>query len=275
MTLVHGMPEADYHAHEALSASGAKLLLKAPALFDYARRHPKTTRTFDYGHAAHARVLGAGAEVRVIPEAMLAANGAASTTAAKAFIAEARADGATPIKPEEAVRIDAMAEQLIRHRMAARLLVEGDPEVSLFAEHPTAGVPIRGRLDWLGRGIISDYKTTTCADPAYFARSTVPAYGYHISAANYLDLARANNIDAMAFAFIVQEKEPPYLVEVIEIDNAGIAHGAARMTRAAEIFRDCTESGLWPGYTRDDTWTTVRLPSWVWTDNNPHEEHVL
>lgn len=271
-SIVRGMPEADYFAHPALSASGAKLLLQAPALFQHERTNPRTSRAFDYGHAAHTKVLGVGAETRVIPDDILGANGATSTKAAKDFIAQARADGAVPIKPDEAARIDAMADQLSSHTLAMRLLSEGEPEVSLFAEHP-AGVAVRGRLDWLGRRIVTDYKSTTCADPKWFARSAVPAYGYHVSAAHYLDLAAANDLDVAGFAFIVQEKNPPHLVEVIELDAFALDRGAQLMHRAAEIFRDCTESGLWPGYGRSDRWTTVSLPPWALSDTNYHEEH--
>jgi len=270
--IVRNLPEEDYYSNPALSASGAKLLLKAPALFRHRQDHPKTSKAFDFGHAAHTKVLGVGKPAVAIPDEVLASNGAASTVAAKAFIAGARAAGQVPLKSDEVAQIDAMADQLASHTLAMRLLSEGEPEVSLFAQHE-AGVGVRGRLDWLSPRIVTDYKTSTSADPNVFARVTAPAYGYHISAANYLDLCAANDLDVAGFAFIVQEKEPPYLVEVIELDDEAIARGRELMSRAAEIFRDCTAAGTWPGYGRVDRWTTVSLPPWALRDDFQHEEH--
>jgi hypothetical protein len=51
---------------------------------------------------------------------------------------------------------------------------------------------------------------------------------------------------------------------VVELDHDALAWGAERNTRAREIFRDCTESGIWPGYQADGTHTTVSLPGWAY-----------
>ena len=43
-------------------------------------------------------------------------------------------------------------------------------------------------------------------------------------------------------------KDPPYLVNIAELDDDAIRAGRARLRDACEIFRDCTETGIWPGY---------------------------
>ena len=88
-------------------------------------------------------------------------------------------------------------------------------------------------------------------------------YGYHMQHAWYLDLARDLGHDASAFAFIVQEKEPPYIVTVVELPPALVDVGRERNRRALERFRDCTESGLWPGYVPDDTFAQPSAPRWA------------
>jgi hypothetical protein len=255
--------EATYHGdRESLSVSGAKVILKAPALFRWQQDHPAYKRVFDYGHAAHAKVLGVGSEVRVIPEELLGANGATSTKAAKEFIAQARAEGATPIKPEEAEQIDAMADRLSEHTLAMRLLSEGRPEVSAYALDEPTGVVRRGRMDWLGAWILTDYKTAASADPDVFVKAAAN-YGYHMQAAWYLDLARDLDHPGKAFAFIVQEKDAPYLVTVIELPRELVDVGRRRNRAALERFRDCTETDLWPGYVPDDQFAQPTAPAWA------------
>ena len=64
--IVHNLPEADYHAHPALSSTGARKLLppSCPAKFEWERRHPTPpTRAMREGHAAHRMILGVGVEV--------------------------------------------------------------------------------------------------------------------------------------------------------------------------------------------------------------------
>ena len=58
--LVLDMPEAEYHALDSLSSTGARRLIApgCPALFDYERRHPRTpTPAMRLGRAAHRPVM--------------------------------------------------------------------------------------------------------------------------------------------------------------------------------------------------------------------------
>lgn len=260
--------EEDYHRDpHSLSHSGAKTLLKAPALFRHEQQHPVFKKVFDFGSAAHAKVLGVGAEIRVIPPAMLASNGAASTKEAKAFIAEARASGAIALKPDEAQQVDDMAEQISRHRLAAELLSEGQAEVSAYARDEATGILRRCRFDWLGPAIATDYKSAVSADPNAFRKSAAD-FGYHQQHAWYLDVARELGHTAAAFAFIVQMKTPPYLVSVVELVPAAVERGRELNQRALEIYRDCTATDHWPGFVRDDAFASIDLPPWAYYDND-------
>ena len=248
------IPEAEYHSdRDSLSVSGAKVLLKAPALFRWQQDNPVHKDVFDFGSAAHALVLGAGMEsIYVAPFADW------KTKAAQAM-------GLSPILPSDWLKVCDMADVLSSHRLATRLLSEGQPEVSAYALDEATGVVRRGRFDWLGAEILTDYKTAISSEPTAFVKAAAN-FGYHMQAAWYADLAADLDHPSAAFAFIVQEKEAPYIVTVIELPPELVDIGRARNCRALERFRDCTETGLWPGYVPDDTFAQPAAPRWALYD---------
>jgi hypothetical protein len=243
------VPEEQYHAHPALSVSGAKKLLppSCPALFHHERTTAKKPRReFDFGHAAHLVVLGAGPELHVV--------GADNylTKAAKQERDEAHARGAVPLLPAEFDTVQAMAAAIRRHPRAAELFSDaGIAEQSLFWTDQETGVPCRARLDWLSRRVV-DYKTTTDVSPGAISR-TVEKFSYHQQAHWYLDAAVYLDLveEDAEFLFVFQDKNPPYLVTVVELDDTAMRIGRERNRLAREIFRDCTEAGVWPAYSND------------------------
>jgi hypothetical protein len=261
--LYEDIPEVEYHRDTlTLSFSGAKTLLKAPALFRYQQTHPVQSNAFDFGSAAHALVLGAGEDsIYVAPYDTW------QTKAAQTERRLAREMGLSPVLPADWLVVCDMADELARHRLASQLLSEGNPEVSAYALDEPTGVTRRGRFDWLGPRVVTDYKTAATADPYAFGR-TAAAYSYHQQASWYLDLAADIGHPAEAFAFIVQMKDPPYLVSVVELDARAIDRGRELNRRALEMFRDCMASDLWPGFIGDDTFATVSLPAWAFYDDH-------
>src|SRR5665647_1017828 len=145
------MPELEYHASPGLSSTGMKWLLRSPKHYRQNMDHRVEKAAFDLGHAVHAKVLGVGMGVAIIPEDLLASNGAASTKDAKEFIAVSRAAGLVPVKADLVAKVDAIAEAVLANPKAHALLsLDGDTEVSLFADDPDTGVHMRGRIDYLG-----------------------------------------------------------------------------------------------------------------------------
>lgn len=277
---VYTLSDADYHADPisggSLSASGAKVLLESPARFDYERTHPQPPRAnFGFGHVAHTLVLGTGVEIAVIEAADY------RSKAAQVERDAAREAGATPILRPEMDRALAMVEALARSPLTSELFQvgTGQAEASLFWRDEPTGITRRARLDWLPNvrfgapTVILDYKTAENANPSHFGR-VIANYGYHISAANYIDGVRAvRGDDDVRFLLVVQDKTPPHLPAVIEIDAEDVDLGRRLMERACEMFRDCTEAGVWPGYGTDVR--TVKMPTWarreqeahLWTEN--------
>ena len=249
------MPEAEYHASPGLSATGMKWILRSPAHYRARMAQPGESAAFDIGHAVHAKILGVGADITVIPEDILASNGATSTKEAKAFIAKARGDGLTPIKADVLDAINATAEAVLTHPKAARLLaLEGPVEVSLFATDPDTGVSLRGRLDKLattssGRLVNVDIKTTTDVR-RHKIRRAIEDYGYDIQSETYRHLIRLthDSADVAPTHLIFVEKEPPHEVRVIQLAHEDwITGGAMRMRRAINTYARCIATDTWPG----------------------------
>lgn len=259
---VYEMPADAYHAHAALSSTGARKLLapSCPALFKWERDHGQThKRVFDFGHAAHKLVLGDGPELVVVDAADW------RTNAAKEQRDAAYADGKVPLLPPEFETVQLMAAEQRRHP-AAFERGSGKPEQSLFVKDEATGVMLRARIDWLpepsdGRMVLVDYKTTISAEPRAFARS-VANYGYFAQAAFYIEIVKALGIaDDVEFRFIAQEKTAPYLVTVFELDAVALDIGKRRNRESIEIFAECTATDTWPSYTSEVE--TIALPAWL------------
>lgn len=246
------IPEETYHALPGLSSTGVKRMLQAPAVYDWYARNPQPfKKAFEVGHAVHGKVLGVGLPAAVVPADMLAANGAASTKEAKAFVAEARAAGKVVLKQEEWDRVDAMAEAVLAHSDASRLVAAGKPEVSLIWDDPFTEVRCRGRLDYWHEGpnIAIDLKTVQSADPSRFAR-TAADLGYDVQAGHYQEgTAYARGAKFIPrFLHVLVAKEPPYLVSVVELDADFLDVGQAKAHQAIRLYAQCAAANHWPGF---------------------------
>jgi hypothetical protein len=265
---LYSISESAYHLDPvpggSLSASGAKRLLECPAKFRWEQTHPVHKSVYDLGHAAHKYVLNEGADIREIDAANYL------TKAAKEAKKDAYAAGMIPLLTHEHETVKAMAAMIRRHPIASILFdpANGTPEQSIFWFDEEFGVMRRSRLDWLpnpqsnGRLIIVDYKSAASADPNVISRS-VASFDYHMQDDTYREAVQAVGLggDDTAFLFVFQERTPPYLVTVVELDAEARQVGHERNRRALEIYRDCSASGYWPGYS--DSIELISLPKWA------------
>lgn len=210
---------------------------------------PTDKKTFDIGRAAHSAVLGKGGEYVAIPDGLLASNGAASTKAAKEFIASAREAGMTPLKSSEVDGIEAMRE--VAHKRLADIGVTLDPARSeLVALAEIDGIWCRSMLDHvpLDAGApIYDLKTCESAAPAACEKS-IMNYGYDVQAEHYRQVWKAATGEDRPFRFIFQEKSAPYEVCVVELGDDSLMMARKKIARAREIWRICLRDNHWPGY---------------------------
>lgn len=258
--ILEDLDEASYHQRKELSSTGARRLLDSPARFRYWEDNPQPPKAaFDVGTAAHTKILGTGSTVVVYPPEHLTASGNVSTKAATVEWAdEQRAAGLIPIGATDARRVDAMAEAVLADRDARGILetITGR-EVSIIQE--VEGVPVRARFDLYDGARGADLKTTRDASPRAFNRS-IGNLGYHIQSAWYDDAHRAETGRPLqSFEFIVIESAPPHLVGVYRLDVMWQDVAAGMTQKARALYRECTESGVWPAYGAQ----TLTAPTWA------------
>jgi hypothetical protein len=274
----------DYHGDPvdggSLSSTGARKLLtpSCPALFKHwrDREEREAKAAWDEGHAAHKLVLGVGPELVVVTDEDGKDPNEWRTNAVKAKVKAVRDSGAVPLKPAQMERVTAMAAALRAHPWAAQLFQpgSGEAEQTIVWRDSLTGVWCRALLDWLPgqvpgrRFIFRDYKTGATSSVMKPDR-TIDDFGYYFQAAFHLAGLRALNLadeDAQAL-IVLQCKEPPHLVRVVQPDPTAMRIGAVRVREAIDVYADCRgreergEPNAWPSWSDDVE--MVSLPPWT------------
>jgi len=248
-----GVTNADYHRDPALGSTSLKTLAtKTPAHYKHDQTHPKFSDAFTLGTAAHSVIL----EDDITGIVVVTADNWL-TKAAKEHKAAALAEGKQPLLGKEFDQVMAMRNAVYNHPKAASLLTKHKAEESVFWDED--GLTLKCRPDAWRPGQLIDLKTTVNADPREFGK-TAHNFGYHQSAAHYIDGVKAATGEELPFTFVLVEKTAPYLVSVVELDWEAIDLGRALNDRAKRIYRECTETGNWPGY---PTAEPIALPTWA------------
>lgn len=272
MSINRDLSEADYHRDtEHLSASGAKVLLgKRPPAED--------SDAIQFGRLVHTVILEPhkldryavlNADVIGVKKDGSKATNPKNTDAWREAVFKAERDGLIVIDGRTLAKAQALADAVTSHPEAGRLLAAAvEHEVSMFAEHPT-GAPVRGRLDLLGPDFVADIKTCRDGNPEDFGR-VMDKLMYHVSAANYIDLARANGYaDVDRFDLICVETEPTlsgkYRVSVLEVHGDAIDKGRDLMAEACSRWLANGRVIDLPDY--GDGRHVVDLPPWAY-DND-------
>lgn len=263
---VKQISDGEYFADPALDQSALKRFMVSPLSYvDYLDHGLDVSGdALEFGKAAHALVLGTGAEIVERPNLR--------TKAGRAEMEELKARDAAVLSAADLSKAEAMAAVTSPYFDA----IPGRPEVAVFADDPASGLELKGKYDWLpdapdedGVLRIRDYKTTA-SDPRDFPRDAA-RLGYHIQAAFYMMLYRLGGyMDPIGFEFVVQEKKRPYDYMVWrmaedsqEIGMAG-EHIAQALDELAGFKRD--SPGDWRQrmacYGLDKTPRDVRFTGW-------------
>lgn len=268
----HDLTESDYHAQTGektplFSYSIAKTLLHKSAEHAY-RQHPllgneKTapTKAMDKGSIIHGLLLGSGQEIVTIEADSF------RTNAAKELRDLAYSEDKIPILEKDWTAILEGVETIKYNikQLAPYFFDPHDSELSVRWEMDN-GVKCQSRIDWVGqhkegRLLITDLKTIS-ADNHTKLDTHIINFGYDIQEAMYKQAAEktwpdfAGRID---FEFIFVEPEPPYMVSVVETDSSMSWLGEHKLQRAADKWKECLESGVFPGYGRQ----VVSAPGWA------------
>jgi len=275
--LVDGMPEDVYHADPvpewSLSSTGARLITQhgGQAKYRHLRDHPAPSRpVWELGRALHGRVLGTGTGYVVPVDEHGEPYAEWRTARAKAQCADIRAAGYVPLKAHDALRVELMADRLLEHPDARELLENtiGRPEVSGFVRDPEHGVWLRARWDYLpdtdgGLLVIPDLKSAHDASDPGMSKA-MGDNGLHRQCDWYERVAKLLGLaEDVVVVLIAQDKEPPYLVNVVRPARHDLVRGGLLNDLAVERFAQCKASGVWPGY--GDALHTVEVAGYVAT----------
>lgn len=222
-------------------------LRKSPAHYLYAVTHEReTTAALAFGTAAHKYILE--------PEDFwncyaIAPKVDRRTKAGKeeyaAFLEQSA--GKTIITQEDLETIKQMDEAIMQNESAIRLLKTGQHEVPIEWTDPDTGEECKCRPDCITGDYIVDYKTTTSCEGNAFEYSC-RKYGYKLQAAMYTEGMFNATLESKKFAFVAQEKNPPYAVRVYFCDPGFVEEGMEMFRELIRLYHRCKETDEWPGY---------------------------
>ena len=207
------------------------------------------TAAMKFGRAVHCRLLE---PVEFSRQYVVAPECDRRTKEGKAIWTQLLESGKEVISADDMETIQAMEWEF-----PANLIRGAQTEVPLYWTDAETGVECKGRLDAITEDYVIDYKTTTNAATDAFMREAI-RYGYDLQAAMYLEAARANGYNPKGFIFIAQEKNAPYLVNVLHAGEAFIDRGMWIMRGLLAKYKECSDSGNWPGYGENE----LILPEW-------------
>ena len=259
--LYPGIPEAEYHADDALSQSGAKLILDAPARYRWDRDHQhEPSEAQELGSITHAIALGQP-DVHHLVDA-----DSWRTAKARTERDEARAAGLIPVLPAQFAKAQAMADALRNHPyVGAVLAADGDNELSMWWEDTRTGIACRGRLDALrvdanGTHVLVDVKTAANVAPRPFGKSAAD-HGYHLQAWAYLDGYRTLTGHDAAYVLVVVESTEPYWVAPYTLTTLQLDAGREKWETALDLYAECVATNTWPAYPTDPQ--PIEMPTWA------------
>lgn len=253
---------ATYRQWDAVNASFLKVVAKqSPAHAQYEREHPTDSTALAFGRMLHTlcvETLDFATSYAIAPDVDR------RTKAGKAALAEFEALSADKevIKQADYDTARAMAKAIRAHPKAKIFLSDGRPEVCAVWDDDEAGIRCKGRYDHLHnhKPVIADIKSTRDATARPFQRSIIE-YGYHLSAAFYLDGLHALTGQRGSFVWIAAEKSEPWGVITYHADARTIEAGRHAYKRALFVVKQCMETRVWPCYSQE--LVSMTIPDWL------------
>lgn len=248
----------EYHRLPGLSASRAIALINdSPYHCKYLVDHGdvKPTKEMDLGSVIHRMVLGKGKSYACLPYDDW------RTKDARADRDKARASGLIPLTHVQHTKCEETAAAVTRALTEIGIRMSGQSEVAV--EWHEGDVQCRNMFDHVNfdTGEILEIKTTGDANPARVERRA-EEMGYRISAAAYIRslLAYRPGLSGrISYTFLFVETDPPYAVYPPEPDHLFLETGERDWLRAVATWRQCTQTGRWPGY---QDFKSISRPLW-------------
>lgn len=272
------MTEKEYRQHPEISRSDLWKIRTTPEKFKYEMENPEPpSPALLFGQLIHGMLLlpdeAFTAQFAVAPNVDRRTKGGREEYAD--FLA---ANEGKTIVPHDMYDLACAMGEAALGVPFVRKLLDGDREVPFFWRDELTGEACKCRTDCLTRIgdtlVIVDYKSTTDASADAFQRDAF-RYGYDFQSAMYSDgvlhnlantdvLTALNNGTAPKFVFIVQEKDPPYAVNIFEADKFFVQHGYDIYRELLGTYHYCRANDDWYGYLgRTQDINTLGIPAWM------------
>jgi len=262
------MNEREYNEAEGIRRSDLWRMEESPEKFKYFLDHPaESTPALVFGAAAHKMVLeskGFEEEYAVAPNVDRRKKEGKEIW--ERFVEENT--GKTVISTDDMLKINEMNKAIGNCKLAVKLLTgKGVTEEAFFWTDPETGEKCKIKVDrmvtWKRRKYVIDYKTSASAETNRF-NSSIWKYGYQVQAAMYTEgVMRSKKMRKRpGFLFVVQEKEAPYSVNVIEVSEEVMNAGDAKFHQLLEKYHACRVADQWPGYVGDVP-NDAFVPTWM------------
>lgn len=147
-----------------------------------------------------------------------------------------------------------IATSIHSHRIARNIIKDGIREAAVIVRCPETGLILKVKPDLITTpyGHLVDFKSTR--DAMSIEREIFSRYGafYILNMAFYdyvLNLAGIAKISNLAKATIIAiEKEPPYGIRTIFLDQGNLDFGLEWVKHALRKIKNSLDSGVWEGY---------------------------
>lgn len=273
------MTEKEYRANPAISRSELWRIRESPEKFKWYQEHPEpATPALIFGTAVHKLLLEPDTfnqEFAVAPDFDRRTKD--GREAYNAFLSDSF--GKTVISLADYEKAQEMVKKALESPFAKKLL-DGEREKAFFWTDELTGEKCKCRVDCItyvkGQPIIVDYKTTTDARiyireagifrDGPFVKEAVK-YGYFFQASMYCEGIEKASGKKPAFVFIAQEKNPPYSVNIMQVnlnDPRTKIYGYDIFRELIGIYHECKTTGNWFGYLgAHNIINNLALPSWA------------
>jgi exodeoxyribonuclease VIII len=170
--------------------------------------------------------------------------------------------GVLTLTEDEHATLHGMIAAILQHPAGSRLVLDGQPEVTLRWRDEITGLRCKARADYWVRAkrLAVDLKSTDDASPEAFARS-VHKYRYHCQDAMYRAGFAACGEPISHFALLAVEKTPPHAVAVYTLDEDAVTKGYAAVRMDMATLAECVRTDHWPAYS--DGVQELALPRWA------------
>jgi len=251
-----GESNHDYHERkEFISASRLKVMAKSPLHYNTYFDNPKEpTAAQQLGTLVHTKLLEPDTlaeDFYIIEEEKL--NG--STTAGKEqknrWLLECKGRIIIPKEMNDIANL--MVKSALSNDAISKLLDTGKPEQSIYWIDPVTGLKCKSRADWRRSSrakwnTVVDLKTAADASPEGFAKAIL-SYDYLTQAGmQVVGIQEVEGYSTNHYIYIAIENTPPYATCCYRLNEEDLEIGRAQFHYLLQKVKECTDSGIWPGY---------------------------